>query len=110
MAALRAMPGNSVYAATKGAMLSYVRTIAVELARKGIATNFVAPGYVDTDMIATYADQRDQIEKRIPNGRFARATEVAALVRHLLSPTAGYINGSVLPIDGGMDAGFSLRG
>lgn len=110
MAALHAMPGNAAYAASKGAMLSYLRTIAVELARKGITTNFVAPGYVDTDMVATYADYREQIEKRIPAGRFAKAGEVAALVRHLMSPAAQYINGSVLPIDGGTSAGVSLRG
>lgn len=110
MAALRAMPGNAVYAATKGAMLSYLRTIAVELGRKGVTTNFVAPGYVDTEMIETYLDRRDQIEKCIPSGRFAQAAEVAALVQHLMSPAAGYINGSILPIDGGMNAGISLRG
>ncbi len=110
IAASYTSPGNSVYAATKGAMLSYLRTVAVELARKGITANFIAPGYVDTDMVAAYSDYRDQLEKRIPAGRFARASEVAALVRHLMSPAAEYINGSVLPIDGGMNAGTTLRG
>jgi NAD(P)-dependent dehydrogenase (short-subunit alcohol dehydrogenase family) len=61
-------------------------------------------------MVAAYSDYRDQLEKRIPAGRFARASEVAALVRHLMSPAAEYINGSVLPIDGGMNAGTTLRG
>ncbi len=109
MAALYGMPGNAVYAATKGAMLSYLRTVAVELARKGITANFIAPGYVDTDMVASYASVRDRIEKRIPAGRFAQPREVASLVRHLMSPAADYINGSVLPIDGGMNAGVMLR-
>ncbi|MGI9385060.1 MAG: SDR family NAD(P)-dependent oxidoreductase [Methyloligellaceae bacterium] len=109
MAALYGMPGNAVYAASKGAMLSYLRTVAVELARKGITANVVSPGYVDTDMVASYADHRDRIEKWIPAGRFARPCEVAALVRHLMSPAAEYINGSVLPIDGGMNAGVTLR-
>ena len=109
IAALHTSPGNAVYAATKGAMLSYLRTVAVELARKGITANFIAPGYVDTDMVAAYSEYREQLEKRIPAGRFARASEVAALVRHLMSPAADYINGSVLPIDGGMNAGVTLR-
>ena len=110
MAAMHAMPGNAVYAATKGAMLSYLRTVAVELARKGITANYIAPGYVDTQMIARYSGHRDKIESRIPSGRFAEASEGAALVRHLMSPAAEYINGSVLPIDGGMNAGVALNG
>ena len=109
IAALHTTPGNAVYAATKGAMLSYLRTVAVELARKGITANFIAPGYVDTDMVEAYSDYRDRLEKRIPAGRFAQPSEVAALVRHLMSPAAEYINGSVLPIDGGMNAGVALR-
>lgn len=109
IAALHTSPGNSVYAATKGAMLSYLRTVAVELARKGITANFIAPGYVDTDMVAAYSDYRDRLEKQIPAGRFAQAGEVAALVRHLMSPAAEYINGSILPIDGGMNAGVAHR-
>ena len=109
IAALHTSPGNSVYAASKGAMLSYLRTVAVELARKRITANYIAPGYVDTDMVAAYSDYRDRIEKRIPAGRFAQACEVAALVRHLMSPAAEYINGSVLPIDGGMNAGITLN-
>jgi 3-oxoacyl-[acyl-carrier protein] reductase len=109
IAALHTSPGNSVYAATKGAMLSYLRTVAVELARKGITANFIAPGYVDTGMVAAYSDYREQLEKQIPAGRFAHASEVAALVRHLMSPAAEYITGSVLPIDGGLNAGVTLR-
>ena len=109
IAALHTSPGNAVYAATKGAMLSYLRTLAVELARKGVTANFIAPGYVDTDMVAAYSDYRDRVEKRIPAGRFAQAGEVAALVGYLMSPAAGYITGSVLPIDGGMNAGVTLR-
>lgn len=110
MAALHAMPGNSVYAATKGAMLSYLRTVAVELARKGITANFIAPGFVDTDMMSAYADHRDQMEKQIPAGRFAMPFEVAALVGHIMSPAAKYITGSTLPIDGGMSAGMTRHG
>ncbi len=109
MAALHAMPGNGIYAATKGAMLSYLRTVAVELARKGITSNYIAPGFVDTDMLASYAGRREQIESRIPSGRFAATTEIAALVGFLMSPAAQHINGSVLPIDGAMTAGVTLN-
>ncbi len=108
MAALHAMPGNGIYAATKGAMLSYLRTVAVELARKGITSNYIAPGFVDTDMLAAYAGRRQQIETRIPAGRFAAPAEVAAFVGFLMSPAAQHINGSVLPIDGAMNAGVML--
>lgn len=108
MAALHAMPGNGIYAATKGAMLSYLRTVAVELARKGITSNFIAPGFVDTELLAAYADHRQQIETRIPAGRFAAPAEVAALVGFLMSPATQHINGSVLPIDGAMTAGVTL--
>ena len=110
MAALHGMPGNAVYAASKGAMVSYLRTVAVELARKGITANVVSPGFVDTDLVAAYADHRERIETSIPAGRYARPSEVAALVRYLMSPAADYINGSVLPIDGGMSAGGTSRG
>lgn len=109
MATLHTMPGNGIYAATKGAMLSYLRTVAVELARKGITSNYIAPGFVDTDMLASYADHRERIESRIPAGRFAAATEIAALVGFLMSPAAQHINGSVLPIDGAMTAGVALN-
>lgn len=110
MAALHAMPGNSIYAATKGAMLSYLRTVAVEFARKGITANFIAPGYVDTDMMTAYADRRADMERRIPVRRFGTPCEVAELARHLMSPAAKYITGSVLPIDGGVSAGMALHG
>ncbi|GAB4228108.1 MAG: 3-oxoacyl-[acyl-carrier-protein] reductase [Methyloligellaceae bacterium] len=109
LAALHATPGNAVYAASKGAMMSFVRAVAVELGRKGVTANFIAPGYVDTDMVAAYSDFRDRLEDRIPAGRFARPGEVAAFVAHLMSPAAEYINGSVLPIDGGMNAGIASR-
>lgn len=110
IAALHGMSGNSAYAATKGAMLSYVRTAAVELARKGLTVNFVAPGYVDTELMAPYAAWRSTLEKQIPAGRFAEPSEIAALVAHLMAPEAAYITGGVLPVDGGLSAGIALHG
>jgi NAD(P)-dependent dehydrogenase (short-subunit alcohol dehydrogenase family) len=108
IAALHGMSGNSAYAATKGAMLSYVRTAAVELARKGVTVNFVAPGYVDTELMEPYAAFRRALEKQIPVGRFAQPGEIAALVNHLMAPEAAYITGSVLAVDGGLSAGIAL--
>ncbi len=102
--AVHGVAGNSIYAATKGAALSYLRTLAVELAPKGVTANTIAPGFVDTDLLSQYADHREKIEKQIPAGRYAQADEVAALVHYLLSPEAAYVTGSLLPIDGGLMA------
>ena len=104
--AMHGVTGNSIYAATKGAALSYLRTLAIELAPKGVTANTIAPGFVDTDLLSQYADHRDKIEKQIPAGRYAQADEVAGLVRYLLSPEAAYVTGSLLPIDGGLMAGL----
>ena len=101
--------GNSIYAATKGAMLSYVRTLAMELARKGVTANYVSPGYIDTDLLAPYADYRDKIEQQIPLRRFGQPEEVGALVSFLCSPLAGYMTGAYIPIDGGVSAGLTLQ-
>lgn len=101
--------GNSIYAASKGAMLSYVRTLAIELARRGITANYISPGYIDTDLMAPYADYRENVEKQIPLRRFGLPEEVGELTRFLFSPLAGYITGSAIPIDGGVSAGLSIR-
>lgn len=101
--------GNSIYAASKGAMLSYIRTLAIELARRGVTANYVSPGYIDTDLMAPYADYRDNVEKQIPLRRFGQSEEVGALASFLFSPLAGYVTGTVIPIDGGVSAGLSIR-
>jgi NAD(P)-dependent dehydrogenase (short-subunit alcohol dehydrogenase family) len=109
VAALVGNPGNAAYAASKGALLSYVRTLAVETGRRGITVNYVAPGFVDTDMLAPYVAHRTRMEKQIPAGRFAAPEEVAGLVAFLMSPPAAYITGAVLPVDGGLTAQMGVH-
>jgi len=104
-----AVSGNAIYAASKGAMLSYIRTLAVEMARKGVTANYVSPGYVDTELLAPYASYREKLEGQIPLRRFAQPEEVGALVSYLFSPLAGYVTGSILPIDGGLTAGLLIQ-
>lgn len=104
VAALQGNPGNAAYAASKGALLSYCRTLAIESAKRGITVNYVAPGFIDTEMMAPYAAYRTKMETQIPAGRFAAPGDVASLVGFLVGPGAGYITGAVLPVDGGLSA------
>ena len=62
----------------------------------------IAPGFIDTDMMAPYAAYRESMEKQIPSGRFAKPEEIAGLAAFLMSEPAAYITGTVLPIDGGL--------
>lgn len=109
VAALRGNPGNAAYAASKGALISYARTLAVETGKRGVTVNVIAPGFVDTDMMAPYAAYRDKMQAQIPAGRFARPEEVAGLAAFLMSEPAAYISGTVLPIDGGLTAQLGIH-
>jgi NAD(P)-dependent dehydrogenase (short-subunit alcohol dehydrogenase family) len=104
VAALQGNPGNAAYAASKGALIAYCRTLAIETAKRGIAVNTIAPGFIDTDMMAPYAAYRDTMEKQIPAGRFAKPEEIAGLAAFLMSEPAAYVTGTVLPVDGGLTA------
>jgi len=107
--ALRANQGNAAYAASKAALLAYVRTLAVETARTGITVNYLAPGFIDTAMVAPYAKYREQMESQIPARRFARPEEIANVVRFLLSAQASYVTGSVITVDGGLSAALGIH-
>lgn len=106
VAAERPSRGQSIYAATKGAIEAFTRAVAVEYGRKGIRCHCIRPGPVDTDMLAaTKAVAEEEIMNRIPLRRLVTAEEVAALAVFLLSDQAKAITGSVHPIDGGFVAG-----
>jgi 3-oxoacyl-[acyl-carrier protein] reductase len=99
----RGEAGHSHYAATKGALISMTKSLAVELAPHGIRTNCVAPGWVDTDMShETLSGPRaDEIRTAIPLGRAGTAEEIANAVLFLASPLAAFINGEILNVNGG---------
>ncbi|KAB0266496.1 SDR family oxidoreductase [Microvirga brassicacearum] len=104
VAALQGNPGNAAYAASKGALISYCRTLAIETAKRGVTVNVIAPGFIDTEMMAPYAAYRDSMEKQIPAGRFAQPEDIAGLAAFLMSAPAAYMTGTVLPVDGGLTA------
>lgn len=96
-------PGQSNYAAAKAGMEGYSRSLASELGSRGITVNCVAPGFVSTDMTDELPeDQKELMLSRIPAGRFAESSEIAALVVFLASETSGYITGETIHINGGM--------
>lgn len=98
--------GQVNYAAAKAGLIGAGRSLARELGGRGITTNVIAPGFIDTDMTAALSDdQRDAILEQIPAGRYGRTEEVAAAVAFLAGPDAAYVNGAVIPIDGGLGMG-----
>lgn len=99
----RGEAGHADYAASKGAIISLVKGVAIELAGRGITVNCVAPGWIDTEMAAApYADDgRARIEAGIPLGRVASAEDVAGPIIFLCSTLARHITGEVLNVNGG---------
>jgi len=105
----RGNQGNAAYAASKAALLGYTRTLAIESASRGITVNYVAPGFIDTDMMAKYGKFRESMESQIPAKRFASPDDIAGIVTFLLSPGAAYITGAYLPVDGGLTAAMGIH-
>lgn len=90
------------YAASKGAIISFTKSVAVELAPRGITVNCVAPGWIDTEMVERpMADRRAEIERAIPLGRIASADDVAGPIVLLCSSLARHVTGEVLNVNGG---------
>jgi 3-oxoacyl-[acyl-carrier protein] reductase len=100
----RGSPRHSAYAASKGAVISYMRSLASELGPRGIHVNCVAPGWVQTDMTRralSDPDERRKIERTIPLGRVARPDDIAGPILFLVSDLARHIQGEVLSVNGG---------
>lgn len=96
-------PGQTNYAAAKAGILGFTKSLAREVASRGITVNAVAPGFIDTDMTRSLGqEQRTELLKQIPAGRLGEATDVAAAVLFLVSPQARYITGETLHVNGGM--------
>lgn len=99
-------PGQAVYAATKGALVSLTRALAYEYGRKGIRVNCVEPGPIDTDMFAETKELAgEEIKRRIPLRRLGAPEDVAELVAFLLSSRASYMTGGQFRADGGYTLG-----
>jgi 3-oxoacyl-[acyl-carrier protein] reductase len=98
---LRASPGQANYAAAKAGVIALTRTLAVEVARRGITVNAVAPGLVETELTT---DVAPALVEHIPARRWGSPSDVAARVRFLSSQEANYVTGTVLPVDGGLTA------
>jgi 3-oxoacyl-[acyl-carrier protein] reductase len=100
--ATKANVGQSNYAAAKAGLIGMTKTIAAEVARRGVTVNAVAPGFIDTGMTAELPT--DEIAKVIPARRLGTPEDVAAAVRYLASEDAGYVTGTTLYVDGGISA------
>jgi len=96
-------PGQSNYAASKAGLIGFTKSVARELASRGITVNAIAPGFIETDMTAELKeDLRAVVLKQIPLGGFGQPDDIANAAVFLASPAARYITGQVLAVDGGM--------
>jgi NAD(P)-dependent dehydrogenase (short-subunit alcohol dehydrogenase family) len=108
-AAFRGSPGTFAYAASKGALISLTRSLAVELAPRGVRVNCVCPGWIDTPFNEPYWNSQADPERavaelvsRIPAGRQGQPADVAGMIVHLLGPQAAYVTGQSIIVDGGL--------
>lgn len=100
LSGLKGMAGQTNYSAAKAAMIGATKSLAQEVAARGVTVNAVAPGFIETDM--TKDLPQDELKQLVPMKRFGKAEEVAALVGFLVSDEAAYITGEVISINGGL--------
>ncbi len=110
MASLLGIPGVSAYSAAKSAVLGLTRSLAAEWSAQGVRVNAVAPGWIQSPMLERALDgdpqRRRRILDRTPMGRFGHPQDIGRAVVYLASPAGGFLNGVVLPVDGGASIGF----
>jgi 3-oxoacyl-[acyl-carrier protein] reductase len=95
--------GQANYAASKAGIIGFTKSVAREVAQRGITANTVAPGYVETELTGSLPEEvKDQIRNQVPMGRFGEAVEVAEVVAFLAGEGAGYVTGQTIAVDGGM--------
>jgi 3-oxoacyl-[acyl-carrier protein] reductase len=98
-------PGQANYSASKAGVIGLTRTIARELASRGITVNAVAPGFITTDMTSVLPDKiKAEVKERVPVRRLGNPEDIADLVCYLAGPGASYLTGQVIAVDGGMTA------
>ncbi|MBN9097554.1 MAG: 3-oxoacyl-ACP reductase FabG [Pseudonocardia sp.] len=96
--------GQANYASSKAGLIGFSKSLAQEVARKGVTVNCVAPGYIETEMVAAIPPEvLEKLLKGVPVGRLGQASEIARTVQFLVDDEAGYITGSVISVNGGLD-------
>ena len=96
--------GQANYASSKAGLIGFSKSLAQEVARKGVTVNCVAPGYIETEMVAAIPPEvLEKLLKGVPVGRLGQASEIARTVAFLVDDEAGYITGSVISVNGGLD-------